>query len=104
MIAPRLLNHMLHDGRVVIVHSQNATLINLVGLVAFPLGVSTRCLLSVPRSLEVQFGRPRGRDIHLDWSKAEPSAPRLDARLQNMLRIVGMIDEGDGRVKDRRGS
>jgi hypothetical protein len=37
MIAPRLPNSMLHDGRIVIVHSDNVTLVDLVGLLKFPL-------------------------------------------------------------------
>jgi hypothetical protein len=37
MIVPRLFNSMLHDGTVVIVHTENVTLDALVGLSLFPL-------------------------------------------------------------------
>lgn len=37
MIAPRLLNSMLHDGTIVIVHSNDVVLISQGGLLEFPL-------------------------------------------------------------------
>jgi hypothetical protein len=94
---------MLHDGTIVIVHDENLTLNDLVGSSSVSPGVSTSALVRSPR---VSNWSLAGHEEvpHIDWSKAEPCAPRLDVRLRIVhewhVDHVDMIDAGEGEVED----